>query len=152
MRRGAAVALAILALSGCGGGGNQESGDLAWVETPRLYTAEAPADARVLQGKVKNDSLRRLELTPADLRLVGRDGKPVKASVVFIDYFLHGLHPPTREPDLPDSELRRTGRQVRLEPGQTAPLTVSWSAATTSEPPVRVDYGTGSLPVPKVAP
>ncbi len=152
MRRGAALALATLALGGCGGGEDQASGDLTWVETPRVFTAEAPADARVLQGEVRNDSLRRVDLTPGDLRLVARDGAPVKASVVFIDYFLHGLHPPTREPQLPDSELRRTGRKVRLEPGQATPLTVSWSAETTPEPPVRVDYGAGSLPVPKDAP
>jgi hypothetical protein len=51
-----------------------------------------------------------------------------------------------RGDEIPESEQLRVGLRARLEPGKTAPLTVSWRGQ--GEPVVLVDYGGGALPVP----
>jgi hypothetical protein len=102
-----------------------------------------------VRGRVRNDSLRRVNLAAKDLRLVADDGSTVEGSAVFLDTFLHGLYPPTREPrDVSESELRRTGRLARIEPGKSVPLTVSWRLREGADRPVRIEYGGGSLPLP----
>jgi hypothetical protein len=64
--------------------------------------------------------------------------------------YIHQLYPPTRPPEggLPESELERTGRKVRLEPGKTAPLSISWRVPPGEDAPVQIDYGSGWLPIP----
>jgi hypothetical protein len=100
---------------------------------------------------VQNRSLEPLELSAQrDLRLVDRDGDRVPGSAIFLEGFAHGLYPSTRPPPggVPEAELRRIGRKARIEPGKSAPLTVSWRQRPGSDPPVRINYGRGSLPVP----
>jgi hypothetical protein len=49
---------------------------------------------------------------------------------------------------LPEAELERIGRQLRLEPGSTAPLSVAWRLAAGGKAPARIEYGAGWLPIP----
>ena len=145
------VAVAVIGLMlRDGGDESAASGPLSWSAGPKLYTPpRLPAD-RVLSGRVENDSVRRVRLVARDLRLVDRSGRGVGGSAVFLDSFVHGLYPPTREPRrLPESELRRTGRLAVVEPGKSVPLTVSWRQGRGRERrPVRLDYGRGWLSVP----
>ena len=105
---------------------------------------------RILSGKVRNESLRPLQLSAGELRLLDRSGKRVQASVVFLRTYVHGLYPPSRRPKrLPESELRRTGQKAVIQPGKTAPLTVSWHQRAGGDPAARLDFGTGALGIPR---
>jgi hypothetical protein len=125
-------------------------GDLVWVETPKVYReATLPRD-RVLVGRVRNDSLRPIKIAAIDVRAVDDDGDALRGNATFIRGYIHALYPPTRPPPggLPESELERTGRQLRLQPGKTAPLSVAWRLTPGGPAPSRIDYGPGWLPLP----
>jgi hypothetical protein len=141
-----AVAITALVLSD-GGAGDEGAGDLAWARSPRVFTPESLPQDRVLSARLKNDSLRSIRLSVDDLRLEDVNGQTVDSTAVFLDSFVHGLYPPTRQPaQVPESELRRTGRLAVLKPGASVPLTVAWRRAAGVGPPVRLDYGAGTLP------
>jgi hypothetical protein len=146
-----ALALAAAALlAGCGGTdgvAGAGSGPLKWAEEPLLFTPETLPGDRVLTGYLRNDSLRRVRVVLPDVRVLARDGEPVKASPVFLNSFGKTLWSPGRGPEqLPESELLRTGRIAFLKPGEQVPFTVAWRVRD-GEPAV-VDYGAGSLEVP----
>lgn len=125
-------------------------GDLVWATPPKVYReATLPRD-RVLVGKVRNDSLRQIKVVATDVRAVDEDGDALRGNATFIRGYIHALYPPTRPPPggLPESELERTGRELRLRPGKTAPLSVAWRLTPGGEVPVRIDYGPGWLPIP----
>ena len=144
----AASVAALLVAAGCGGGDNDGSGPLKWEKAPRVFAPETLPNDRVMSGRIRNDSLHRVDLTVQDVKLVDGSGHRVAASVTFLAGFVHGLYPPTRQPKrLPDSELLRTGRTALIRPGKRAPITVAWRTRG-GETPARLDYGTGSLPIP----
>jgi hypothetical protein len=143
------ILAAIVALASRDGGAGDESGDLAWARSPRVFTPERLPQDRVLSARLKNDSLRSIRLSVDDLRLEDANGRTVDSTAVFLESFVHGLYPPTRQPaQVPESELRRTGRLAVLEPGASVPLTVAWRRGVAAGAPVRLDYGLGSLPLP----
>jgi hypothetical protein len=146
-----AAALAALASLGCGGGDGEARGDLVWVGEPRVVRQETLPRDRVLVGIVRNDSLRRLTVEAADVRALDEDGRALRGQATFIRGYVHPLYPPTRPPPggLPDEELLRLGRVVRLEPGRRTRLSVAWRLAPGAKRPVRIDYGVGSLPIPQ---
>ena len=145
----ASVAAMLLGAGACGGGDNGGAGPLKWERTPRVFAPKTLPTDRVMSGRIRNDSLRRVDLAVRDIKMVDGRGRRVAASVTFLSGFVHGLYPPTREPDrLPDSELLRTGRIARILPGKQAPITVSWRTRAGQERPTRLDYGRGVLPVP----
>jgi hypothetical protein len=123
------------------------SGPLRWAQRPLLFSpATLPRD-RILTGRLRNDSVRRVRVELADVRVLARDGSPVAAQPIFLQTFGKSLWPAGRGPDvMPESELRRTGRLAFLRPGEELPITVSWHAAAGR--PAAVDYGIGLLPVP----
>ena len=147
MRRAAAAALlAAVALAGCGSSSGTD-GPLAWAGEPVLFTPETLPGDRVLTGVLRNDSLRRVRVDLPDVRVLAADGDPVEATPVFLNTFGKTLWSPGRGPEqMPETELRRTGRIAFLRPGEEVPFTVAWRAAD-GEPAV-VDYGPGSLRVP----
>ena len=154
MRAKAALPAAVLAaaalLPACGGGDDLEGGDLTWVRDPKVFREpDLPRD-RVLVGTVRNDSLRRIKVVAGDVRAVDADGRALRGNATFVKGYIHALYPPTRPPPggLPESELQRLGKEVRLDPGGTAPLSIAWRVPSGSKPPVRIDYGAGSLPIP----
>lgn len=143
------VAITALVMSD-GGAGDEGAGDLAWARSPRVFTPESLPQDRVLSATLRNDSLRRIRLTVDDLRMEDANGQTVESTAVFLDSFVHGLYPPTRQPaQVSESELRRTGRLAVIAPGDSVPLTVAWRREGGVDAPVRLDYGRGYLPVPR---
>lgn len=150
----ALVAAASLALTACGGSDQGEAnaaGDLVWAKKPIVFVHETLPNDRVLSGEVRNDSLRQVRIDAKDLRLLTADGEEVDGSAVFLQTYAHQLFPPTRPPKggIPEKELLRLGIKAKIDPGKTAPLTMSWRQRRGEDPPVRIDTGTGSLPIPE---
>ena len=148
MRR-AATALACLAtigLAACGGSGR--TGSLAWSDgAPAAYRpADLPRD-HVVGGRVRNDSLRQLQVLASDVRLRDARGRVVAAVARFTFTPGHGLYPPTRVAAVPFAEQLRLRIRVRLNPGDEAPLMVAWRDRPGASQPVSVDYGQGTLPI-----
>ena len=146
-----AAAIAVAALpTACGDGDGLEGGDLVWVREPKVFREpDLPRD-RVLVGTIRNDSLRRIKVVAKDVRAVDADGRALRGNATFIKGYIHALYPPTRPPPggLPESELERLGKQVRLDPGGTAPLSIAWRVRRGTQAPVRIDYGAGFLAIP----
>ena len=135
--------------AGCGGGG-EDAGELRWQGRPLVFRAEGLPGDRILSGRLRNESLRRLDLEARELTLVDSDGHRLRTNALFLTGFVHGLYPPTREPGkVPDSELLRTGRIARILPGKSTPVTVSWRIPAGQRRPVRLEYPGGTLPVPR---
>ena len=147
---GLVVALAALAPIACADDDGGGTGDVVWVKQPTVIEQETLPNDRILVGVVKNDSLRRITLEAKDVHAVDEDGKALKGNATFIRGYIHPLYPPTRPPPggLPDSERIRLGQVVRLDPGRRSHLSVAWRLAAGGKPPVRVEYGFGSLPIP----
>jgi hypothetical protein len=147
---GAVCALAVASPLACSDDDGAAVGELVWAKSPDVYReATLPRD-RVLVGTVRNDSLRPLKIEAKDVRAVDEHGNALRANATFVRGYIHPLYPPTRPPPggLPESELERTGRLLRIEPGKTAPLSIAWRVPPGGAAPVRVDYGSGWLPVP----
>lgn len=157
------AAVAALALAGCGGGGDgardgkvagQGVGELIWQGEPtKLNGSKTLPDDRIVGGRVRNDSLRPIELRVKELKLLAADGRRVAAALGFIDYYTHGIFPPSRREDLAtpderDAEDRRLGRLVTIQPGKVVPLTFSWRQPKGSPEPVSLRYPGGELPIP----
>ena len=146
MRRAAVLALALAAIAGCGGDGR--SGPLAWSDGAQVFEHPTLPEDRVLTGFLRNDGLERVRIDVGDVRMLAADGTAVPATPVFLQAFGKSLWSPGRGPErMPASELMRTGRIALLKPGEKIPLTVAWHAADGA--PAVVDYGAGSLQVPK---
>jgi hypothetical protein len=73
-------------------------------------------------------------------------GDEMVSAAIFSPTFIRGVFPRNRGDEIPESEQLRIGLRARLEPGKTAPLTVSWRQH--GKRAVLVDYGAGALPVP----
>jgi hypothetical protein len=144
------AALVALVPIACSGDDGSTTGDLVWVGKPKLLSPQTLPRDRVLNGFVRNESLRRITIEAKDVRAVDNEGNALKGNATFIRGYIHPLYPPTRPPEggLPDSERIRLGELVRLEPGKQTHLSVAWRLAPGSKPPVRIDYGAGWLPIP----
>lgn len=145
----AALALAAIGISACGGGDVESSGQVAWAKEPLVFTPEGLPRDRILSGRIENDSLRPVRLVAKELRLLDADGRRVDGSAVLLESFAHQLYPPGREPagGVPESERIRLGVEARLEPGKDVPLTIAWRQAAGTKPPVTIDTGSGTLPI-----
>ena len=160
-----AVAVITLALGGFGAGGCDDegeraseprggerpaAGDLAWRGRPRLVVPETLPRDRILSGTLQNRSLRPVELSASQLRVVDARDKPLPTAAVFLRTYVHGLYPPTRRPKRPsETELRRTGKKAVIGPGKSAPVTVSWRQSTGASQAAELDFGAGSLAIPR---
>jgi hypothetical protein len=148
-----ATAFAAVACGAAGCGSEDERtqvGALTWSRTPILVHPPGLPSDRILIGTVRNEGFRKLSLVARDVRVRDAGGRVVDAAVTFTQSFVHGIYPPTREPgQLTDFELERVGRLARLAPGAAVPILVSWRLHKGASPPVRIDYGAGSLPIPK---
>jgi hypothetical protein len=150
-RLGAALGIAIVlvlvvAVAGHGGNRHLGDGDLVWEHQPHVYrNADLPND-RVLSGVIRNDSLRVVTLKARDLNVRASDGGELESAAIFAPTVIRGVFPQNRGEGIPENEQLRIGLRVRLEPGKSAPITVSWRQH--DERPSLVDYGTGSLPLP----
>jgi len=153
VRHGGAALVTLGILAGCGGDGESDrsaGGALAWSQKPTVVSSTEVTGARVLTGRVRNDSLRAVKLRSRDLRLLDRGGRRVEADFGFVGAYVRPDQPRNRsEEGVPESEQRRVGAVVKLEPGDFAPLSASWIERGPGGPPARLDYGSGSLSVPR---
>jgi hypothetical protein len=147
------VALAVP--TGCGGddGGaqNADGPALAWDGTPVVRASET--GARVVIGKVRNDSSGELRITTPKLAVVDARGRRIKSSAVFVSTFVRSTYPHNRgqasgPANYPEAEQRRVGYLAVLEAGESTPLTVSWRERPRGPAAKRIEYGGGSLAIP----
>ncbi len=151
MRAAAAAAGAALALAGCGGGeAKRASTGLEWKKEPLVFRATHLSSDRVLTGTVENRSRRSLHIVAAHVRVRDAGGASLRSYAQFVNAYAHGLYGAYQRPKpLPPNELSRLGLVVTLPPGSVVPLTVAYRVTATTRTPLRVDYGTGSLNVPR---
>lgn len=122
---------------------------LAWKGTPQLIEVpELPRD-RILAGRIRNASLRPVDLVAARIRVIDGRGRALKASATFLQGFAHGLYPPAMKVRGGKLERTRTGKIATIKPGQDLPLTVSWRVPSGGSEPVELRFGGGSLAIPR---
>lgn len=137
----AAVLAAVLLFTGGADGG---TGKLDWAAAPKVFKS-GPATDRVLTARIENTSLRPLDLVAKDARILDAEGDEVRSTAVFLEAFVHGLWSWSQSPSqLTEFERRRLGHIVRIEPGKTAPVALSWRVPKGEDQPVRVDFGEGA--------
>lgn len=146
MRRAAVSALCVV-LAGCGSGEEGDAGRLEWDGTPRVLTPPTLPNDRILSGRVRNESLRRVTLEAAELKLLDAEGRDLDASPIFLEGYVEPLESRNRPSLETTGERIRRGLEARIDPGKTAPLTVSWRDEA-GRRAARLDYGTGSLALP----
>jgi hypothetical protein len=153
-RTGLALAAICIAAAGCGSSEGERSLSLEWKRPPKLYVpASLPRD-RIVRGVIENQSLKRkATLKASDIKLIDADGRRVEGVATFIAGYAHSLYPANRLPNgsYPESEQLRIGLLAKLKAGQSVPLTVSWHEPAGPRTPVRIDYGSGTLPLPTKA-
>jgi hypothetical protein len=158
----AAAALAIVAaLGACGGSakdgpsaGSEGVGPVVWVKTPQLVVQPELPNDRILFGRIRNDSLRTVDLKSKQIRVLA-DEREVFGFGRFVDTFVHGNYPVELQPgpDQPVPATRRLGYTLELRPGQTAPLLVTWRLRAGGPRPTTVALQPGMrLGVPAVRP
>ena len=147
------AAVALAGLAGATGCGEDEdtSGTLRWVGKPRVFTPANLPNDRTLTGRVRNDTLKMVEVESArEAKLFARDGHVVPAAVIFNNVFLRTVYSPTRPAGKETKEEvdTRIGLRASLKPGKTAPLTVSWRTEADKPEPVRIEIAGSSLDIP----
>ena len=141
----AAAILTPALLAGSAGG---EATSLEWQGKVEVFDSGVKTD-EILYSKVRNSSLRDVDLDVEDVKVYGKDGEPVQASVRFLAAFAHGIFPWSQKPDpLGDFERRRMGEIATLKPGQAVPITLAWRVPKGAPRPARVDLGPAELKIP----
>jgi hypothetical protein len=146
------LALALLA-TGCGGDDEGAGGParLVWDGTPVVRSSTT--GARVLIGKVRNESSRKLRITARQVTVADGRGRTLESSAVFISTFVRSNYPHNMargsDPaDYPEAEQRRVGFLAVLDAGESTPLTVSWNERPREASAKRIVYGPASLTIP----
>ena len=142
----AAVAIAAVAL--LAGSADGDAAALEWQGKVEVFDSGVPTD-EILYTKVRNSSLRDVDLDVEDVRVYDADGKRVQASTRFLAAFAHGIFPWSQRPDpLGEFERRRMGEIATLKPGQSTPITLAWRVPKGTARPTRVDLGPAELKIP----
>lgn len=153
----AAGACALAALTGCGsgsgsGGGGAAKDPLTWQTPPRAFRPPDLRSDRVVVARVRNRSSETVRLDASEIVVRDAGGRRLRGFGQYIATFARGLYGAYQKPDpLPPDELRRLGLRITLAPGRTAPLVVTWRLAPGSREPATVDYGPGTLTLPRGA-
>jgi hypothetical protein len=145
---GIVVVTALLAAIAPGrfGGGHDTGGALRWQAPPRMSVLGMSPDDRLLFGRVVNHSGQRARLRAADVHVLDGDGDALPGSAAFADGFVPGvtLRGYGTELSAAGAGGAAVGGDVVLAPGQSAPLSVSFTAAD-GHRPAAIDYGGGRL-------
>jgi hypothetical protein len=124
---------------------------LDWAGKPLVLRSHDLPNDRVVVAHVRNTGDTTLHLVAA--RLVVRDaaGTALRSSAGFTNAFAHGVYGALEKPKSgePPSELIRLGKVVYIPPGASVPFYAAWRLAPHSREPVSIDYGAGSLGIPK---
>jgi hypothetical protein len=144
----AAVAAAI---AGCGRDKKTDAGRLAWAGKPSVFKARNLPSDRVVIARVRNAGSKTLHLVGSKLVVRDANGHELKATAAFNTTFAHGLYGALQQPTggPPAAELARLGKTISLPAGGSAPFYAAWRLTPGTKEPVHIDYGTGSLAVPK---
>ena len=147
------AAVGVIALAGGGGDGGEAAAGgtvrLSWAEPPLVNTPPMLKRDRVLAGKLRNESLRDVDLVAADVRLLDAEGRPVRSTARFLAAYTHGLYAPAQRPDTPNpNEQKQLGEIVTIKSRQVVPVTLSWRVPAGAERPVTADLGPASLALP----
>jgi len=135
--------------------GHREAGgaDLHWAGQPALVPARGLPDDAIATGRIRNDTPREVDLMAADLVVVDDRGRRWRTSGRFMQGFAHGLWPPSQKVAVgSDAERERIGEIAKLDPGESAPLTVAWSKPPGAGRPVRIELGGRTLSIPAKSP
>jgi hypothetical protein len=137
----AAVALVV----GCG---DDDGAALGWAVEPRVVAhPEIPGDL-IVTGAVRNETDEELRLDSEDARVVGSDGRALRATVRFAAGYSHSLYPPRDAPrETPREERERLGAAATIPPGGSAPLTAAWHRPRGGVRAVRIEIGDESVPL-----
>lgn len=152
----AVIAAGVVGIVSLAGGSDSGAGSgtvLAWDEEPLSFVLPTLPDDRIAYGTVRNVGLDRVDASAADFEVRDANGERLEASIQFIGAYAHGIYGAFQQPaQTPEFEQQRLGRTVKLEPGQTRPLTVSYRLTDGAELPATVVYaGTDALPLPEQA-
>jgi hypothetical protein len=149
-----ALALALL-VPGCGG--DDDSGGagqtrLVWDGNPVVRSSTT--GARVLSGKVRNDSGRELRIIAPKVAVLDTRDRRLRSTAIFVSGFVRSNYPHNRGPgsepaSYPEAEQERVGYLAVLDDGDSTPLTVSWSERPGGRRAVRIVYGAASLAIPR---
>lgn len=148
---GLAVALAALLAGGCGGSGKPAvpRDPLAWARSPLMFRADGLPHDRVVLGTVRNRSRSPIHLVADRIRVRDAHGRPVRSWGRYVAAYAHGLYGAFQKPSqLPPGELSRLGLVIDVRPGRVVPLAVAFRLDSATRPPLRVDYGPGTLALP----
>ena len=155
-----ALAATVLLLAGVGGlllvgergGATQAATDdaqLRWKAKPSLILVPSMPRDRILNGRVRNASLRAVDLATDRVQIRDAAGHRLKATALFAHHFSHGLYPWSMRVKGSEFERRRTGKIATIKPGQDVPLTLSWRVAADGTEPVEVRFDGGTLALPR---
>ena len=146
----AALAAAAVVAAGCGGDNEDAGQALTWTTTPVAYVAEDLPNDRVVLAQVRNRSSKPLHLVASKIVVRDAAGKVLRSHGQYIAGYAHGLYGAYQRPKRVEaSESRRLGLDIRLAPGKTAPLFVAWRVKPGTREPATVDYGAGTLTLPR---
>ena len=155
-----ALAATVLLLAGVGGlllvgerdAATQAATDdaqLQWKAKPSLLLVPSMPRDRILSGRVRNASLRAVDLATDRVQIRDAAGRRLKATALFAHHFSHGLYPWSMHVKGSKFERRRTGKIATIKPGQDVPLTLSWRVAADGTEPVEVRFDGGTLALPR---
>ena len=113
-----------------------------------ILVPELPRD-RILTGKVRNASLRAVDLESDRVQIRDATGHNLKATARFAQSFSHGLYPWSMHVKGSKFERRRIGEIATIKPGQAVPLTLSWRVPEGGSQPVEVRFDGGTLTLPR---
>ena len=146
------AAVAVLVALGRGGEGATAQAPtvrLQWEGVPKVLKVEELPNDRILSGRIRNTSLREVQLDVDRIEIVDAQGRRVKHSARFLSAFAHGIQPPANQEKLTGTfERTRLGELAKLKADVSAPLTLSWRVPPGRPQPVEVRFGGGSLRLP----
>jgi hypothetical protein len=122
---------------------------LTWKAKPQMILVPSLPDDRIVTGRVRNTSLRPVDLAADRIEIVDARGRRLRSSARFLQGFVHGLS--SWSEGVPGSKFERTrlGKIATIKPGQDLPLTLSWRVPPGGTQPVEVRFGGGSLALPR---
>jgi hypothetical protein len=121
---------------------------LAWKDSPQMIRVPELPDDRILTGRVRNTSLRTVDLSADRIEIVDARGRRLASTARFLQAFAHGLYPPSMRIRGSKFERTRLGEIATVKPGQDLPLTLSWRLSSSTAQPLEVRFGGGSLALP----
>lgn len=122
---------------------------LAWKDSPQMIRVPELPDDRILTGRVRNTSLRPVDLSVDRIEIVDARGRRLASTARFLQAFAHGLYPSSMNVRGGKFERTRLGQIATVKPGQDLPLTLSWRLVSGTAQPLEVRFGGGSLALPR---